>query len=169
MSINYPRFLLHSDNFYRMCFIRSVILWHGKGVWASVSVSMCGSVRKTCKHDTDWTVPARTVKLDTHASFDKRTISALELHSPVTRGEWPFALAWESWLVIFTHPVRTGVKLFHLSDSVCYYLTLHQEFKFIKYYSATMVPCTQSKVVWYISSISNAFLSNKVAFLWTLF
>ena len=35
--------------------------------------SVCGSVRKPCKHDTDWTVSARTVKLSTHATYDKKT------------------------------------------------------------------------------------------------
>ena len=30
------------------------------------------SVVKLCKHDTDWTVSARTVKLDTHTTHDKR-------------------------------------------------------------------------------------------------
>ena len=67
--------------------------------------------------------------------------SALELHSPVTRGEWLFALG---ELIVHVHsPVQEslimnlfctlqqclwfGVNLSHLSDSVCYYLTLHQE------------------------------------------
>ena len=39
----------------------------------SVWVSVHGSVRKACKHDRDWTVPARTVKLGTHTTYDKRT------------------------------------------------------------------------------------------------
>ena len=30
-------------------------------------------VVKPCKHDTDWTVPARTIKLSTHTSYDKKT------------------------------------------------------------------------------------------------
>ena len=30
-------------------------------------------VVKPCKHDTDWTVSARTVKLGTHTTYDKRT------------------------------------------------------------------------------------------------
>ena len=38
-------------------------------VWASV----CGSVHKACKHDTNWTVQARTVKLGTHTTYDKKT------------------------------------------------------------------------------------------------
>ena len=42
-------------------------------VWASVQPSVCGSVRKPCKHDTDWTVSARTVKLRTHTTYDKKT------------------------------------------------------------------------------------------------
>ena len=33
----------------------------------------CWSVRKACKHDRDLTVPARTVKLGTHTTYDKRT------------------------------------------------------------------------------------------------
>ena len=36
-------------------------------------LSVCGSVRKACKHDRDRTVPARTVKLGTHTTYDKRT------------------------------------------------------------------------------------------------
>ena len=30
-------------------------------------------VHKACRHDTDWTVWARTVKLGTHTTYDKRT------------------------------------------------------------------------------------------------
>ena len=40
---------------------------------ASVRLSVCGSVRKACKHDRDWTVPARAVKLGIHTTYDKRT------------------------------------------------------------------------------------------------
>ena len=40
---------------------------------ASVCSSVCGSVHKACKHDTDWTVSARAVKLGTHNTYDKRT------------------------------------------------------------------------------------------------
>ena len=42
-------------------------------VCLSVWVSVCGSVCKAFKHDRDWTVPARTVKLGTHTTYDKRT------------------------------------------------------------------------------------------------
>ena len=35
--------------------------------------SVCQSVHKACKHDTDWTVPARTFKLGTLTTYDKRT------------------------------------------------------------------------------------------------
>ena len=41
-------------------------------VLASVCPSVCGSVHKACKHDTDRTVSARTVKLGTHITHDKR-------------------------------------------------------------------------------------------------
>ena len=41
----------------------------------TVRLSVCGSVRKPCKHDTDWTVSARTVKLSTHTTYDKKTNS----------------------------------------------------------------------------------------------
>ena len=44
-------------------------LWYGAGVCLSVRLS----VHKACKHDTDWTVAARTVKLGTHTTYDKRT------------------------------------------------------------------------------------------------
>ena len=38
-----------------------------------VRLSVRLSVHKSCKHDTDWTVPARTFKLCTLTSYDKRT------------------------------------------------------------------------------------------------
>ena len=41
--------------------------------WASVCLSVCGSVHKACKHDADCTVSARTVKFGTHTTYDKRT------------------------------------------------------------------------------------------------
>ena len=41
------------------------VLWYGAGV--------CPSVHKACKHDTDWTVPARTFKLGTLTTYDNRT------------------------------------------------------------------------------------------------
>ena len=39
----------------------------------SVCLSVRLSVHKACKHDTDWTVAARTLKLGTHTTYDKRT------------------------------------------------------------------------------------------------
>ena len=43
---------------------------------ASVRPSVCLSVRpsvhKACKHDSDWTLPARTFKLGTLTTYDKR-------------------------------------------------------------------------------------------------
>ena len=43
---------------------RDILLWYGAGV--------CPSVHKACKHDTDWTVWARTVKLGSLTTYDKR-------------------------------------------------------------------------------------------------
>ena len=43
-----------------------IMVWRGR-----LSVRL--SVHKVCKHDTDWTIPARTVKLGTHTTYDKRT------------------------------------------------------------------------------------------------
>ena len=58
---------------------KSVKLWYCTGICPSI----CGSVCKACipwyfldfacKHDTDRTVSARTVKLGTITSYDKRT------------------------------------------------------------------------------------------------
>ena len=48
------------------------VLWYGAGVCPSVRLSVCPSVHKACKHDTDWTVPARTFKLGTLTTYDKR-------------------------------------------------------------------------------------------------
>ena len=46
------------------------MVWRGRlSVWASVRLS----VHKAFKQDTDRTVPARTVKLGTHTTYDKRT------------------------------------------------------------------------------------------------
>ena len=39
----------------------------------SVCPSVRPSVHKACKHDTDWTVPAKTFKLGTLTTYDKRT------------------------------------------------------------------------------------------------
>ena len=44
------------------------VLWYGVGVCLSVRPS----VYKACRHDTDRTVSARTVKLGTHITYDKR-------------------------------------------------------------------------------------------------
>ena len=53
------------------------VLWYVAGVCPSVCLgvclSNCGSVPKACKQDRDLTVPARTVKLGTHTTYDKRT------------------------------------------------------------------------------------------------
>ena len=46
------------------CFSRSGV--KGRGHTLSIVV-------KPCKHDTDWTVSARSIKLGTHTSYDKRT------------------------------------------------------------------------------------------------
>ena len=40
---------------------------------ASACLSICRSVHKACRHDTDWTVPARIFKLGTLTTYDKRT------------------------------------------------------------------------------------------------
>ena len=40
------------------------VLWYGIGA--------CPSVHKACRHDTDRTISARTVKLGTHITYDKR-------------------------------------------------------------------------------------------------
>ena len=54
---------------------RDVLLWYGDGVCVCLGdrPSVCGSVRKACKHDRDWTVPARAVKFGIHTTYDKRT------------------------------------------------------------------------------------------------
>ena len=49
------------------------VLWYGAGVCLSVRPSVCLSIHKACKQDTDWTVPARTFKLGTITTYDKRT------------------------------------------------------------------------------------------------
>ena len=46
--------------------INTIMVWRGR-------LSVCLSVHKACKHDTDWTVPARTFKLGTLTTYDKRT------------------------------------------------------------------------------------------------
>ena len=48
------------------------VLWYGAGVCPSVCLSVRPPVHKACKHDTDWTVWARTVKLGTLTTYDKR-------------------------------------------------------------------------------------------------
>ena len=62
--------------------------------WASVCLSVRGSVRKACKHDRNWTVPARTVKLGTHTTFDKRTnpFDFQDQGSDVKITRWTFLL-----------------------------------------------------------------------------
>ena len=47
-----------------------IMVWRGR---LSVCLLVRPSVHKACKHDTDWTVPARTVKLGTLITYDKRT------------------------------------------------------------------------------------------------
>ena len=49
------------------------ILWYGMGICLPVCPSVCWSVQKACKHDTDWTVSATTIKLSTHTTYAKRT------------------------------------------------------------------------------------------------
>ena len=52
----------------------SCMVWRGRlFVRLSGRLSVCGFVRKACKHDRDWTVPARAVKLGAHTTYDKRT------------------------------------------------------------------------------------------------
>ena len=48
------------------------VLWYGVGVCLSVRPSVCPSVHKACRHDTDQTISARTVKLGTQITYDKR-------------------------------------------------------------------------------------------------
>ena len=67
-------FLLRSLIKFRhsLIFIRPTcrdVLWYGAGVCLSV----CPSVHKACRHDTEWTVQVRTVKLGTFITYDKRT------------------------------------------------------------------------------------------------
>ena len=51
-----------------------IIVWRGSlSVRLSGRLSACWSVRKACKHDIDWTIPARTVKLGILPTNDKRT------------------------------------------------------------------------------------------------
>ena len=49
---------------------RRIMVWPGR---LSVRLGVRLSVRKACKHDRDWTVPAMMVKLGTHTTYDKRT------------------------------------------------------------------------------------------------
>ena len=46
------------------------MVWCGR---LSVCPSVCLSIHKACKHDTDWTIPARILKLGTLTTYDKRT------------------------------------------------------------------------------------------------
>ena len=43
-----------------------IIVWRGR-------LSVCLSVHKACKHNTDWTFPARTFKVGTLTTYVKRT------------------------------------------------------------------------------------------------
>ena len=52
-------------DFWRVCAVSFARIWYGTCV--------CLSVHKACKHDTDWTVPARTFKFGTLTTYDKRT------------------------------------------------------------------------------------------------
>ena len=68
----------HEDHTKSIGFLyaRLVGLYYGMArasVCLSLRPSVCLSVHKACKHDTDWTVAARTVKLGTHTTYDKRT------------------------------------------------------------------------------------------------
>ena len=50
-----------------------IMVWRWRlSVCLSVRLSVCPSVHKACRHDTDRTISARTVKLDTHITYDKR-------------------------------------------------------------------------------------------------
>ena len=58
-------------------------------VWrVRLGVSLCVSwfVNKACKHNTDWTVPARTVKLGVHNTYDKRT-NPIDFQGHRTKGK----------------------------------------------------------------------------------
>ena len=71
-----PLVLYHPPppHFYTPDLSGRIMVWCGRlSVRPSVRLSVCGSVHKACKHDTDWTVPARTVKLGTHTTYDSRT------------------------------------------------------------------------------------------------
>ena len=75
----YPVMFHINENYLKLSFYtpnlsRRIMVWRRcLSVRLSVLVSVCGSVRKACKHDRDWTVPARTVKLGTHTTYDKKT------------------------------------------------------------------------------------------------
>ena len=73
------------------------------------------SVHKSCKHDTDWTVSARTVKLGTHTTYDKRMnpidFQGLGSKVKVTR----FTLLLNLVNTIQTEPFQLGLsKLVHI-------------------------------------------------------
>ena len=52
--------------FYTPHLLGRIMIWRGR-------LSVCPSVHKACKHNTNWTVSARTIKLGTHTSYDKRS------------------------------------------------------------------------------------------------
>ena len=55
-------------------FLYARLVWTYYGMArASVCLSVRLSVHIACKHDTDWTIAARTVKLGTLTTYDKRT------------------------------------------------------------------------------------------------
>ena len=65
------------------------MVWRGRlSVRLSGCLSVCGSVRKACKHDRERTVPARTVKLGTHTTYDKRT-NPIDFQRSGVKGQGP--------------------------------------------------------------------------------
>ena len=56
-----------------LIFIRRLVGTYYGMARASVRPSVCLSFHKSCKHDTDWTVPERNFKLGTLTTYDKRT------------------------------------------------------------------------------------------------
>ena len=58
---------------------KSVKLWYCTGICPCICISFCKAcipwyfLDFACKHDIDWTISARTVKLGTMTSYDRRT------------------------------------------------------------------------------------------------
>ena len=52
-------------NYYTPDLSGRIMVWRGR-------LPVCPSVHKACKHDTDWTVSARTFKLGTLTTYDNR-------------------------------------------------------------------------------------------------